>query len=149
MEVILLEKVSKLGELGAKVRVKPGFGRNYLIPTGKALPATKKNLEDFEARRAELEKIAHARLEKAKARALSMENLSISIAAHAGDEGRLFGSVGAHEIVRAINEFGHELEKGEVRLLEGPIRQLGSYEIELHLLGDEVVVKAQLTVTAA
>lgn len=147
MEVILLERVSKLGELGAKVRVKPGFGRNYLIPKGKALPATKKNLEDFEARRSELEKIAHKRLEEAKARALSMEGLLISIAAHAGDEGRLFGSVGAHEVVRAVKELGYELAKSEVRLFEGPIRQLGNYEIELHL-GDEVVVKAQLSVIA-
>ncbi len=149
MEIILLEKISKLGELGAKVRVKPGFGRNYLIPQGKALPATKKNIEIFEEKRLELEKIANQRLEQARVRALAMNGLSITIAAHAGEEGRLFGSVSAHEIVHAVKELGYELTKNEVRLLEGPIRQLGHYEVELHLLGDEVIVKAQLSIVAA
>ncbi len=149
MEVILLERVSKLGDLGSKVRVKPGFGRNYLIPMGKALPATRRNTELFEAKRSELEKMANQRLEEARVRALAMEGLKIAIEAHAGEEGRLFGSVGSHEIVRAIKELGHELTKHEVRLQEGPIRQLGDYEIELYLLGDEVTVKVQLSVIAA
>ena len=145
MEVILLERVSKLGQLGAKVRVKPGFGRNFLIPTGRALPATKANVEYFETKRAELEKVANQRLGKSKERAHTLEGLSISITANAGDEGRLFGSVGPHEIVHALKALGHEISKSEVRLLDGPIRQVGIYEVELHL-SEEVASKIQVTV---
>jgi len=148
VEVILLDNVSKLGELGAKVRVKPGFGRNYLIPQGKALPATKKNLEVFEVRRAELEKIARERLEKANERVLVLEGLSLTITAHAGEEGRLFGSVGPHEIVQAVKNLGHDILKSEVRLKDGPIRQVGEHEISLCLLGDDVTAKVRVVIVA-
>ena len=148
MEVILLERVSHLGELGDKVSVKPGFGRNFLIPTGRALPATKANLVSFEARRAEIEAAADQRLEKAKERALILEGLNIIIVANAGEEGRLFGSVGAHEIADAVKKMGHTLSKGEVHLAAGPIRQLGDYEVELNLLGEEITAKVRVSVTA-
>lgn len=149
MDIILLEKISKLGDLGARVRVKPGFGRNYLIPQKKALPATKANIESFEARRAELEKIALAKLASARKRASAFEGLVIRIEANAGDEGRLFGSVGTHEIVRAAKELGHEIMKNELHLPEGPIRQVGDYEIVVHFEGDEVTAKIQVSVVAA
>lgn len=149
MEVILLQRVSHLGNLGAKVRVKPGFGRNYLIPTGKALPATKRNLEIFEARRAELALAMEQRLQEANARALRLEGVQVSIAANAGEEGRLFGSVGPTDIVEALRSMGHELTRHEVRLLDGHIRHIGTHEVELHLMSDEVIVKIQVLVTAA
>jgi len=149
VEIILLEQVPNLGNLGEKVRVKPGFGRNYLIPTKKGLPATKANMERFEARRAELEEAAKQRLEEAKARAAAITDLKLTIAAHAGEEGRLFGSIGAHDIVQAALQCGHKLKKNEVRLLEGPIRQIGEYEVELHFVGDEVIAKILLSVIAA
>ncbi|HXH55211.1 MAG TPA: 50S ribosomal protein L9 [Gammaproteobacteria bacterium] len=148
MEIILLERVAHLGELGDKVRVKPGFGRNFLIPTGRALPATKANLVSFEARRAEIEAAAGERSEKAKERALALEGLNITIAANAGEEGRLFGSVGAHEIAAAVKKMGHTLSKGEVHLAAGPIRQIGDYEVELNLLGEEITAKVRVSVTA-
>jgi len=148
VEVILLERVSKLGNLGEKVRVKPGFGRNFLIPTGRALPATAANLVAFEARRAEIEKAAEERLQKAKERALVLEGLTVTIMANAGEEGKLFGSVGAHEISDAIKKMGHAITKGEVRLLEGAFRQLGDYEVELHLLGEEVTAKIRISIVA-
>lgn len=149
MEIILLERIPKLGELGEKVRVKRGFGRNYLIPKQKGLPATKVNLERFEARRAELEQAAMQRLEKTKAQALAMEGLKLVIAANAGEEGKLFGSVGTHEVVAELHKLGHEVAKSTIQLPNGPIRQLGEYEIELHLLGDEVKAKIVLSVIAA
>lgn len=149
MEVILLEKVSKVGELGAKVKVKPGFGRNYLIPSGKALPATKKNIEFFETRRAELEKKANQRLAQAQERAKAIEGINIVITAQAGDEGKLFGSVGAHEIIEALQAKGHEVSKNEVRFSNGALRQIGEYELELHLLGDEVTAKISVTLSPA
>ena len=148
MEVILLKKVSKLGDLGAKVRVKAGFGRNYLIPTGCALPATAANLKTFEAKRAELEKASAERLSQAQARASLLEGLSITITANAGEEGRLFGSVGAHEIVRAMKELGHEVAKNEIALPES-FRQIGEYEVELHLVGEEVTAKIRVSVVKA
>lgn len=148
MEIILLERVPKLGELGDKVRVKPGFGRNFLIPTGRALPATKANLLTFEARRAEIEAAANARLEKAKERALVLEGLAVTIVANAGEEGKLFGSVGSHEITEAIQKMGHVITKGEVRLAAGAIRQLGDFDVDLHLLGEEVTAKIRVSVIA-
>lgn len=149
MDIILLEKVSKVGDFGDKVRVKAGFERNFLIPTGKALPATKKNVEFFEIRRAELEAAQNQRLEKAQARALALEGLSLTIAALSGDEGRLFGSVGAHEIVEAVKAIGHDIAKTEVRLLDGPFRQLGEYDVALSLSGEEVTAKIRITVIPA
>lgn len=148
MEVILLERVPHLGQLGDKVRVKPGFGRNFLIPTGRALPATKTNLVAFEARRTEIEAVANARLEKAKERALALEGLNIKIAVNAGEEGRLFGSVTAHDVVDAAKKIGHTLSKGEIHFTAGSIRQLGEYEVELRLLGEEVTAKVRVSVIA-
>lgn len=137
MEVILLEKIRNLGNLGDKVNVKPGFGRNYLIPQNKAVMATKENVEKFEARRAELEKVAADSLAAAEARAAKVAELAaVTIAANAGEEGKLFGSVGASDIADAINAAGGEVEKSEVLLPEGPIRQVGEYEIELSLHSD-------------
>ena len=122
MEVILLQKVENLGALGDKVAVKAGYGRNYLIPTGRAVPATPANLADFEARRAELEQAAGEALTQAQARATELEGVSVVIARKSGEEGRLFGSVGASDIAHAVNAMGVKLEKHEIRLAEGPFR---------------------------
>ena len=136
MEVILLKKVDNLGDLGDKVNVKAGYGRNYLIPTGHAVAATAGNLEEFEARRAELEKQASAALVAAEARKKTLEGLTVSVARKAGDEGRLFGSVGTADIAQAIADAGHAVEKHEVRLPHGAFRATGEYEVELHLHSD-------------
>lgn len=142
MEVILLENVTKLGNLGDKVSVKPGFGRNYLIPYGKAVAATEKNLADFEARRAELEKAQAESKAAADARAQALEGKEITITAKAGDEGKLFGSVGTREIAEVVSAEGTEVVKSEVRMPEGAIRQVGEYDIDLHLHSDvNVTVK--------
>ncbi|PLY12071.1 MAG: 50S ribosomal protein L9 [Sedimenticola sp.] len=136
MEVILLEKVENLGTLGDQVKVRPGYGRNFLIPSGKAVPATKTNIAEFEARRAELEKDAAAALAAAEARKAKLEALSITIARKAGDEGRLFGSVGTADIAAAVTEAGVELAKREVRLPSGPFHITGEFEVDLHLHTD-------------
>lgn len=142
MEVILLENVAKLGNLGDKVSVKPGFGRNYLIPYGKAVSATEQNLADFEARRAELEKAQAESKAAADARAQALEGKELTITAKAGDEGKLFGSVGTREIAEVITAEGTEVAKSEVRMPEGAIRQVGEYDINLHLHSDvDVSVK--------
>ena len=148
MEIILLERVPHLGELGAKVSVKAGFGRNYLIPTGKALLATGENLAIFEARRAALEQASFQRLQKAKERAVALEGLQLFIKAQAGEEDRLFGSIGVQDIIAAAKIAGHELSRNEVHLPES-LRQLGEYEVALRLQGDEVVVNIRVTVSAA
>ncbi len=136
MEVILLEKVENLGDLGDKVSVRSGYGRNFLIPHGKAKPATPENVKEFEARRAELEKQAAEVLAAAEARKAQMEGLSVTIKAKAGDEGKLFGSVGTADIADAVTAAGVELAKHEVRMPEGPLRATGEYEIQLHLHTD-------------
>jgi large subunit ribosomal protein L9 len=136
VDVILLKKVGGLGELGDKVAVRPGYGRNYLIPQGYAAPATPDNLKAFEERRAELEREAAEALAAAEARKERLADLSVSIARKAGDEGRLFGSVGTTDIAAAITEAGVEVEKSEVRLPSGPLRNVGEYEIDLHLHSD-------------
>jgi len=136
VDVILLKKVGGLGELGDKVAVRPGYGRNYLIPQGYAAPATPENLKAFEERRAELEREAAEALAAAEARKERLADLSVSIARKAGDEGRLFGSVGTADIAAAITEAGVEVEKSEVRLPSGPLRNVGEYEIDLHLHSD-------------
>lgn len=134
MEVILLEKVGKLGGIGDKVTVKPGFGRNYLVPQGKALPATVKNLEEFEARRAELEAAAAEKTGEASARKDKLAELGdITITANAGDEGKLFGSIGARDIAEAITAAGVEIAKSEVKLPEGALREVGEFEIDIQL----------------
>ncbi len=137
MEVILLENISNLGALGDKVNVKAGFGRNYLVPQGKAVPATAINIAEFEARRAELEAAAAATLAAAETRAEAINALGlISIAANAGEEGKLFGSVGTRDIAEAITAAGCEVDKSEVRLPEGALRDLGEYEIAIQVHGD-------------
>lgn len=142
MEVILLEKIANLGSLGDKVNVKSGYGRNFLLPKGKATMATAENIEKFEARRAELEKLAAERKAQAEARAAKLNELEISITANAGDEGKLFGSIGTYDIAEALTSAGVEVNKSEVRLPNGTIRHTGEYEIALHLHTDvEATVK--------
>ena len=134
MEVILLENVANLGSLGDKVNVRPGYGRNFLVPQKKAVPATRENVEMFEARRAELEKAAAEALAAAQSRAEQIANLGrVVITAQAGEEGKLFGSVSVADIADAVTKAGVELEKREVNLPEGPIRVTGEYEVELQL----------------
>lgn len=133
MEVILLKNVSNLGVLGDKVKVRSGYGRNYLLPGGFAVAATPENLEAFEARRAELERAAAEALAAAEARGQQLEGVSLTIARKAGDEGRLFGSVGTADIAAAAAEAGFELDKSEVRLPNGAFRAVGEYEVTLHL----------------
>ena len=142
MQVILLEKIKGLGALGAKVDVKPGFGRNFLIPQGKALPATARNLADFEVRRAELERQEAEVLAAAEARAAALAELVVTVASKAGDEGKLFGSIGTHDIAEALTASGVEVAKAEVRLPNGTIRQVGEFDVAVHLHTDvEATVK--------
>lgn len=136
MEVILLEKVENLGGLGDKVSVKSGYGRNYLIPGGKATAATAENIAAFEERRAELEKAAAELLATAEARRDKLQDVIVTIASKAGDEGKLFGSVGTVDIASAVTSAGVDVEKREVRLPAGPIRNTGEYNIDLHLHTD-------------
>ncbi len=136
MEVILLEKIANLGDLGDKVNIKSGYGRNYLVPQGKAVPATPEKLAEFEKRRAELEKIAAEKLATAEKRAADISKLEVVIAQKAGEEGKLFGSVGTQNIADAITESGSKVEKHEVRLPEGVIRHTGEYEITINLHTD-------------
>ena len=138
MNVILLERIANLGSLGDTVKVKAGYGRNFLIPQGKAVPATSDNVEKFEARRAELEKVAAEKLGTAEARKDAIANLTITITQKAGEEGKLFGSVGTHDIADAITAAGVAVEKREIRLPEGPIRQIGEHRIEVELHSDVV-----------
>jgi large subunit ribosomal protein L9 len=138
MNVILLENVHNLGSLGDQVSVKSGYGRNFLIPQGKAIPANEENIAKLEARRAELEKVAAEKLAAAEARKSGLEGMEITIAHQAGDEGKLFGSVGTVEIAKAITEAGTEVTKAEVRLPEGPLREVGDYDIDLELHSDVV-----------
>lgn len=147
MEVILLEKVGKLGALGDKVNVKSGYGRNYLLPFGKAVPATAANVESFEARRAELQKAAEEKLAAAQARAEKLNEVELSIVAKAGDEGKLFGSIGTRDIADAITGAGIEVSKSEVKLPEGAIRTTGEFEIAIQLHAD-VTAAVALVVTA-
>ena len=145
MEVILLKKVGHLGELGDKVAIRPGYGRNFLIPQGYAVPATPANLQAFEERRAELEKQATDALAGAEARREKLDGLTVTIARKAGEEGRLFGSVGTADIADAVKAMGHEIEKQELRLPEGPFRTAGEYEVLAHLHADvDVTLKVEI-----
>ena len=145
MEVILLEKIANLGNLGDKVAVKAGYARNFLLPFGKATPANAANIEAFEARRAELEKIAAERKTEAEARAEKLAELTVTITANAGEEGKLFGSIGTRDIADAVTAAGVELEKSEVRLPEGPLRNVGTFDIAVHLHTDvETTVKLEV-----
>ena len=143
MEIILLEKVANLGALGDRVKVKPGYARNFLIPKGKATLATAANLARFEARRAELERVAAEVLAKAKARAEQLAELIVTLSVKTGNEGRLFGSVGSADIADAVSAAGIDLQKNEVRLSTGSIRQIGEYDVDLHL---HTEVKTQIRV---
>lgn len=136
MEVILLEKVENLGNLGDRVNVKSGYGRNFLIPSGKATPATEEHIKAFEERRAELEKIAAEALAAAEARRDKLAGTTITIAAKAGEEGKLFGSIGAVDIAEALASTGVEVERSEVRLPEGAFRNIGEFQVQLHLHSD-------------
>lgn len=133
MEVILLEKIVNLGDLGDTVNVKAGYGRNFLIPQNKAVPATKENVAAFEVRRAELERQEQEKLAQAQARAEQVNGLDITLTAKAGEEGKLFGSITVRDIVDAVAKRGVEIDKSEVHLPEGPIRALGEYEIDVQL----------------
>jgi large subunit ribosomal protein L9 len=137
MEVILLENISKLGKLGDTVNVKAGFGRNYLIPQGRAVYATDANTAEFEARRSELETAAASQLQAAETRAEAITALgTLTIPANAGEEGKLFGSVGTRDISDAIVAAGCDVDKAEVRLPEGALRELGEYEIAIQVHGE-------------
>ena len=145
MNVILLEKIGKLGSLGDQVTVRPGYARNYLIPQGKAVRATSQNIAVFETRRAELEKKSAEMLQAAKVRAEALTSLIITIPARAADEIKLYGSVGTHEISAAINAKKINVHKSEIRLPNGPIRQLGEHEISVQLHSDvNAVVKLNI-----
>lgn len=147
MEIILLEKIENLGVMGDKVNVKSGYGRNYLIPQGKAAPATEENIAEYETRRADLEKTAAEALANAEARREKLADMVLNIKANAGEEGKLFGSVGTSEIIAAIAASGAEVEKHEVRLPKGAFHQIGEYEVELHLHAD-VNVTIKLVIEA-
>ena len=136
MQVILMEKVANLGELGEVVKVKDGFARNFLIPQGKAKRATAENLKAFESRRAELEKAQADALAKAQAHAAKLEGLKVTITQKAGTDGRLFGSVTNYDIVEALGKQGHEVERSQVRMPQGPLKQVGEFPIQIALHTD-------------
>ena len=148
MNVILLEKVGKLGVVGDTASVKAGYARNFLFPTGKAIPATKSNLETFETRRAELIAAHNEKVAAAQVRAEKLKDLRVAIAVNAGDEGKLFGSVGTRDIADAINASGADINKSEVRLPNGALRDVGEYEIVIDL-GYEVEAVITLAVVPA
>ncbi len=136
MELILLQKVRNLGDLGDKVSVKPGYGRNFLIPQGKAVRVNAANLAAFEQRRAEYEAKAKNMLSEAEARKAKLADVSVTIEVHASPEGKLYGSVGPRDIAEALQAVGHDIHKGEVILGEGPLRNVGEFEVAIHLHAD-------------
>ena len=144
MQVILLEKVQNVGDLGEVVKVKPGFARNYLIPQGKAKRATPENIKLLEERRAELEKAAGEKLAQAQERAAKLESLTVQITQKAGVDGRLFGSVTNVDIVEALQGMGHAVEKAMIRMPAGPLKQVGDYTLTVALHTD---VAVDITVT--
>ena len=147
MNIILLEKVHNLGDLGETVNVRSGYGRNFLIPGGKAVPATPDNVAKFEARRAELEQAAAEKVAEAEARKATLEGVTVTITHKAGEEGKLFGSVGTSDIADAVTATGNAIEKREIRLPEGVIRQVGEYDIDVELHSD-VVATLKVNVVA-
>ena len=144
MEVILLKKVANLGNIGDRVKVKSGYGRNFLLPTGKATLATVTNIAKFEAQRSELEKKAAADLTSAETRAAARKDFKLTIAAKAGSEGKLFGSIGTSDVAEALTRAGHPVERAEVRMPAGPIRVTGEQVLTIHLHSD---VNVDVTVT--
>ncbi|HYX65748.1 MAG TPA: 50S ribosomal protein L9 [Burkholderiales bacterium] len=154
MQVILMEKVANLGELGDVVKVKDGYARNFLIPHGKAKRATEANLKAFESRRAELEKAQAETLGRAKERGAKLDGLTLQITQKAGPDGRLFGSVTNYDIVEALTKQGHEVERSNIRMPQGPLKQVGDYPIQVSLHTDVTVtitvsVLGESTATAA
>ncbi len=150
MDLILLEKVVNLGNLGDKVSVKPGYGRNFLVPQGKAVPATAANLAGFEARRAEYEAKAQSNLDEANKRAAALADASVTVHANASTEGKLYGSVGPRDIAEALTKAGTPVEKSEVVMGEGAFRTVGEYEVIVHLHADvEATVKVVVEPEAA
>ena len=147
MEVILLETIGKLGDLGDKVNVSSGYGRNFLIPKKKAVPATAANLEAFEEKRAELEKNAEAKLEDAKKRGEQIADLVLNLTAKAGEEGKLFGSITVRDIADACISKGVEIEKSEIKLPDGPLRNTGEFEVGVQVHPD-LIVKLKVIVSA-
>ena len=148
MNVILLENVENLGSIGDLVKVKPGYGRNYLLPQGKAALATPENMKEIEARRAELEKAAAEELAAARARAGAIEGMELVIQANAGPEGKLFGSVGPIDIADAFEKVQVEVERSEIRMPEGPIQELGEFSVGVHL-HPEVDVEVSVRIVEA
>ena len=139
MEIILLQKVANLGNIGDRVKVKSGYGRNFLLPKGRATLATPENIAKFEARRAEFEKTARAELESAQSRAKKLEGFKLTLTAKAGGEGKLFGSIGTSDIADGVKKAGHDVERSAVRLPNGPIRIAGEHIVQLHLHTDVTV----------
>lgn len=136
MEIILLQKVANLGNIGDRVKVKSGYGRNFLLPQGRATLATPDNVAKFEARRAEFEKAARSDLEGAQARASALQDFTLTLTAKAGGEGKLFGSIGTADIADGARKLGREIERSEVRMSNGPIRQTGEHIVQIHLHSD-------------
>jgi large subunit ribosomal protein L9 len=147
MDVILLTKVANLGTIGDRVKVKSGYGRNFLLPTGKATLATPENVKKFEARRAELEKAAREQFQDAESRAAAFKDFKLQISAKAGTEGKLFGSIGTADIAEAATNAGHKVARAEVRLPTGPLRTVGEHTITLHLHTD-IDVQLPVVITA-
>jgi len=147
MDVILLTKVANLGNIGDRVKVKSGYGRNFLLPKGKATLATPDNVKKFEARRAELEKVAKDQFKDAESRAAALKDFKLEITAKAGTEGKLFGSIGTSDIAEACTKAGHKLARAEVRLPTGPLRTVGEHVIVLHLHTD-IDVQLPVVITA-
>ena len=147
MDVILLTKVANLGNIGDRVKVKSGYGRNFLLPKGKATLATPENVKKFEARRAELEKVAREQFQDAESRAAAFKDFKLQITAKAGTEGKLFGSIGTADIAEACTAQGHKLARSEVRLPTGPLRTVGDHVVSLHLHTD-IDVQLPVTITA-
>ena len=147
MEVILLQKVANLGNIGDRVKVRSGFGRNFLLPQGKATLATPDNIARFEARRAELERVAREHLSSAEERSAAVKDFKLTIHAKAGTEGKLFGSIGTSDIAEELNRAGFQVERSEVRLPHGPLRMVGEHAVTLHLHAD-VDVPLQVTIVA-
>jgi large subunit ribosomal protein L9 len=139
MQVILMEKVANLGNLGDVVKVKDGFARNFLIPQGKAKRATQENLKAFESKRAELEKAQNELLAKAKEHGAKLEGFMLQITQKAGPDGRLFGSVTNYDIVEGLKKQGHDIERSQVRMPQGPLKQVGDYPIQIALHTDVAV----------
>jgi len=147
MDVILLTKVANLGNIGDRVKVKSGYGRNFLLPKGKATLATPENVKKFEARRAELEKVAREQFQDAESRAAAFKDFKLQITAKAGTEGKLFGSIGTADIAEACTTQGHKLARSEVRLPTGPLRTVGEHGVTLHLHTD-IDVQLPVVITA-